>query len=473
MKVTVERLPESRVQLEVEVDPESIEKTLEATYKKVAAKAQIAGFRPGKAPRPLVMQRLGGRSGLIREALDEIVPDAYNTAIEEQDVDAIDQPSLEILEIEPVRFKATVPVRPTVELGDYKTVAVAPETSDVTDEEVDEEVLAIRRRLAIHVPADRPVQWNDILIADIKGSVDDEPFIQDEAAEFRLAEGSPLLTEGLAEAFLGMGREETKEIELTLPDDFQAENLRSKTARFELLVREVKEEELPEEDDELAAEVGEDIETLEELRDRIRENLAANKEAGEKTRRRNEAIKQLTEISDLDYPQVLVEREIDHMVSEGVGNDAARYKSYLQAIGRSHEDFRETFRESAEERVRASLVLARLAEIEEIKVSDEEVQAEIGEIAGPMGDDSEQFQQIFRNDQARESIRRNLETQRTFDRLVEIAIANAPAESEPAPESKPSRSKKAADTENTETTEEAAPDTEKRPRSRKKKESAE
>ncbi len=473
MKVTVERLPESRVQLEVEVDPEQIEKTLEATYKKVAATAQIAGFRQGKAPRPLVMRRLGGRPGLIREALDEIVPDAYNSAIEEQDVDAIDQPDLEILEIEPVRFKATVPVRPTVELGDYKSVAVGPETTEVTDDEVDEEVLEIRRRMAIHVPVDRPVQWNDVLIADINGTVDGEPFVQDESAEFRLAEGTPLLTEGLAEAFLGMEREESRQVELTLPDDFTAENLRSKTATFDLHVREVKEEELPDEDDDLAAEVGEDIETVDQLRDRIRENLVENKDAAEKTRRRNEAIKQLTEMAEIDYPRVLVEREMDHMVSEGVGNDAARYKSYLQAIGRSHEDFRETFRESAEERVRASLVLARLAEVEQIEVSDDEIETEIGQLAGPMGDDSEQFRQIFQNEQARDSIRRNLETQRTFDRLVEIAVANAPQKTE---KKKSGRRPKKTDGDDaaeqpSSKTEETVPG--KKPRARKKKESSE
>lgn len=446
MKVTVERLPESRVQLEVEVDPESIEKTLEATYRKVAADAKIAGFRPGKAPRPLVMQRLGGRQGLIREALDQIVPDAYNMAIEGEDVDAIDQPDLEIIEIEPVRFKATVSVRPTVELNDYQTIAIAPEEQEVTEDEVAAELLGIRQRMAIHVPVDRNVEWNDVLIADISGTVDDEPFIGDDGAEFRLVEGAPLLVDGLAEAFLGLARDEFKEIEIELPDDFSAEHLRSKTAKFQLQVREIKEEELPDEDDEFAAQVGEDIETISDLRDKIREQLVEARNSAEEARQRNEAISQLVEIASLDYPQVLVEREIDHMVSEGVGNDAERYKSYLQAVGQTHEDFRESFRESAEERVKASLCLAKLAEVEDVSVSIEEVDEELRTIAGPMGEDSEQFKEIFKNEQARESIRRNLETQRTFERLTAIAVANA-ANAPSAGDAKPEESDEATETE--------------------------
>lgn len=462
VKVTVERLPESRIQLEIEVDPERLEKTLESTYRKLASKAKISGFRPGKAPRPLIMQRIGGRPGLIREALDDIVPDAYNTAIEEQDVHAIDQPDLEILEVDPVRFKATVPVRPSVDLNDYGSIHVERNAVAVTDADVADELRALRQRLALHVPVDRAANWNDFLIADIRATADGEQFVDDQGAEFPLREGATLFVPGLAEAFVGMARNESKTVELPLPEDFSSERLRGKAATFELNVREVKEEELPDEDDDLAAQVAEDLENLDALRARIREQLQSTREAAEASRVRSEALAQLVQRATLDYPRVLVEREMDHMVSEGVGNDAARYQQYLRAVGRSHAEFRETFRESAEERLRSSLVVTKLGEVENIAVDDADIDAEIDRLAGPMGEESGRFREIFSGDNARESIRRNLVTQRTFDRIVEIATSS------PAPKKRRVAEKASAAPE-PEAEESAAP----KRRTRKKKEPTE
>ena len=452
MKVNVERLPESRVQLEIEVDPERVEKTLEDTLKKVAKNAKIAGFRPGKAPRPLIMQRIGGRTGLIRESLDAILPDAYNTAIEEQGVDAIDQPDLEILELEPVRFKATVPVRPTIEIDDFRSISVKSGSVDVTDDDVAEEVLAIRQRLAIHVPADRAAAWNDVLTADIKAAVEGETIVDDQGAEFPLRESSVLLVPGLAEAFVGMSREESKSLDIEIPEDFSGEDMRGKTALFELTVREIKEEELLDEDDDLARQVAEDLESLDALRERVREQLQSARESAEEARLRTESIEQLLEIATLDFPRVLVEREMDNMVRDGIGNDASRYEQYLQTMGRTHEEFRETFRDDAVQRVKASLVLGKIAEMEDVSVSEEDIDGEVERLAGPMGDEAARFRELFAGESARESIKRNLETQRTFDLIIEAATsgeATAEAEEEkaneetpPTPKSRKPRAKK-------------------------------
>jgi trigger factor len=216
VKVTLERLPESRVQLQIEIDEDRLERSLDSAYKRIAQKNRFPGFRPGKAPRAIV-ERAVGRSGLIREALDKLVPDAYNEAIETEDVDAIGQPELEIDQLEPVKFTAIVPVRPKVTLNDYREIRVEREAVDVTPEMVDEQIELLRRRHATHAPVERAVQWGDILIADVKGEAEGDQFLEDENAEFPLREGQVLFLEGLAEAFVGMAKDETKEITLSMP----------------------------------------------------------------------------------------------------------------------------------------------------------------------------------------------------------------------------------------------------------------
>ncbi|MYK26093.1 MAG: trigger factor, partial [Dehalococcoidia bacterium] len=185
MKVTLERLPESRVQLEIEVEPDRLERSLDAAYKRLVPTLRIPGFRPGKAPRRIVEQMVG-RDRLLSEALDALVPAVYTEALESEEVDPVDQPELEILETEPVRFKATVPVRPTVTLGDYESIRIAPEPVEVTDEMFDEQMEMIRRRFATIAPVERGAEWDDILTADIQGTVEGAPFVQAEDVEFPL-----------------------------------------------------------------------------------------------------------------------------------------------------------------------------------------------------------------------------------------------------------------------------------------------
>lgn len=429
VKVTLERLPESRVQLQIEIDEERLEKSLDSAYKRIAQKNRFPGFRPGKAPRPIV-ERAVGREGLIREALDRLVPDAYNEAIETEDVDAIGQPELAIDQFEPVKFTAIVPVRPSVELNDYRAIRVEREPAEVTPEMVQEQLTLLQRRHATHVPVERPVQWDDVLIADVNGEIDGDQFLQDDNAEFPLREGQVLFLEGLADAFVGMTKGETKEFTLPVPEDFRVERLQGKDAAFTLHIREVKEEKLPELDDEFAAMINaEEFENFEALRARIESDLQKSLEQDASTKQRNEAVDKLVEVATLEYPKLLVEHEIDHLIGEATGNDRAQYQSYLRTVGRSEAEFRETWREAAELRVRRSLVLQRLQETEGLDVSVEEVNEELDSLVAPMGDDGERFRQMFASEEGVATIRRNLLSRKTLDRLA--AIASGELEEEP------------------------------------------
>ncbi len=430
MKVTLERLPESRVQLEIEIDQDRLERSLDSAYRRIAAKSRFPGFRAGKAPRAVV-ERAVGRQGLIREALDKLVPDAYNEAIEAEDVQAIGQPELEIQELEPVRFLATVPVRPTVDLVAYKEIRVEREKAEVTPEMLDEQLLLLRRRYATQVPVERPAQWDDILTGDVRGEVDGDSFVEDENAEFPLREGQTLFVPGLAEAFLGMAKGDEKSVEVTMPEDFRSERLQGKQATFKLKVHEIKEEQLPEADDEFANQVNaEDFPTFDSLKERITTDLQKSLDDQGDAKQRNEAVDKLVEGATLEYPQLLVEREMDHLVRESMGNDQQQFVNYLRRLGRTEQEYRETLREAAETRVRRSLALSHLAEAEGLDVTAEEIEEELDTLVAPMGDDAARFRQMFATEDGVSTIRRNLISKKTLDRLA--AIASGELEEEPA-----------------------------------------
>lgn len=429
MKVTLERLPESRISLDIEVEPERVEQSLNVAYKRLAPQVRVPGFRPGKAPRPMIERHIG-RQRLMSEALDDLVPKVYNEAIETEDVDAIAQPELESVELEPVRLKFTVPVRPTVDPGDYKAVRVEKKPVEVTDEQVDEQIEMLRRRHATQVPVDRPVQWGDVLIADVKGEVEGEEFAKDENAEFPLREGATLLVAGLAEAFLGMAKGDEKAVELEMPEDFQVERLAGKKATFTLHVREVKEEQLPELDDDFANEVNaEEFPTFEALKTRIRENLTEQAQREADREFEEAVVDKLVEAATFEYPKVLVDHEIDHLIEQSTGGDRQAYLSYLQRVGRSEADYRESFRELAETRVKRSLVLSQVAEAEGIEVSDDEIAAEIDSLSGPMGEEAERFKEVFSTPEGNSSIRRSLLNRKLLERVSAIASGEVKEES--------------------------------------------
>jgi trigger factor len=228
-----------------------------------------------------------------------------------------------------------------------------------------------------------------------------------------------------------MKKGDEKTVDLAIPDDFSAEDYRGKTAAFTLTVKEVKEEQLPELDDEFANQVNaEEFPTLDTLRERLRKDIGDSLEEAEKARFRSAMVDKLVETATLEYPKVLVEREIDNLVSESMGNDHDAYHNYLARVGRTNAEYRESAREAAETRLRRGLVLSKLTEAESIEVTPEEVEAERERLVAPMGDEAVRFREMFSSPQGVETIHRNLMTQRTLDRIA--VIASGELEEEPA-----------------------------------------
>jgi trigger factor len=428
LKVTLERLPESRVQLDIEVEPERVAQQVDAAYRRLAPKAKVPGFRPGKAPR-VMTERYIGEQRLLNEAIDRLIPDVYNEAIENESVDAIAQPELEKVEIDPMRFKFTVAVRPDVELGDYHAIRVQPDAVEVTDEMLDEQMKLIQRRYAMQVPVERPIQWDDIVIADVHGKLEDEDFVSDDDAEFPLREGQTLFVPGLAEAFIGMSKGDEKKIDLAMPEDFRIERMAGKPATFELRVKEVKEEQLPDLDDDFASTVNaEEFPTIDALRERIKNDLTTALQNDADTKLRSEALDKLVEGATIEFPRVLVDREIERMVRESMGSDQAQYASYLQRAGRTEEEYRETLRPEAETHVRRSLALSKLTDAEGLDATAEEIEVELDKLVEPLGDDAERFRDMFRTEDGLTTLRRNIISRKVLDRLAEIVTSDAVAE---------------------------------------------
>jgi len=419
VKVTSQRLPESQVLLEIEVDPEQMERSLDKAYRRLAQKVEVPGFRKGKTPRNMLERHLG-RDRLVREAIDILIPEAYNKAIEDEDIDAISQPDIELVKDEPLLFKATVAIRPDVDLGDYKSLRVAKQTPEVAAKDVDAALDDLRRRYALHEPVERAVLTGDFVTAEVRVVIDGRELFKDDDAEFQLRDGATLMLPGFREGLTGMKKGETKEIEVTVPEG--EGQLAGKTGTATATVKEVKEEKLPELDDEFAGQVGEGFATLAALRERLETDMRERLDGKVEEEYRNEAVAALVEnVKKLEFPPVLVDREIERIVHDQAHQAGMELERYLELVKRSAQELVDDLKPAATERVKRSLALSQLAEDEQIKIEPGDVDAEIERIVESSGQQAEQMRKIFSAPDAKASIERSLLTRKTLERLAEIA----------------------------------------------------
>ena len=431
MKVSTEHLPQSQIALQIEVEDERLERAKDAAFKRLAKKVKVPGFRPGKVPRNILEHHLGEHA-VLHEALDNLMPKVYEEALEQEGIDPIDRAEYDLVSEEPLVAKFTVPVRPTIDLGDYRELRVPKEPVVVDAERVQEGLESLRHRYATLEPAERPLAWHDVVRADVEATIDGAPFVKEDDAEFQLVEGRSVSLPGFAEALLGHAKGEALDFELPVPEDAPNETLRGKQARYRVTLKEIKQEVLPELDDEFARQVGEGFASLEELRARVENDLREALERDAEHRYHDAILNALVERIQPDYPPVLAERETERMLQEqsGVGQPASgrgaaaardQLARYLQQVGRTEEELHQELRPIAHERICRSLVLSRVTEAEDIDVTESEIEAEIERLSSGAGDQQDELRRLFSSDSAKESLRRSLLTRKTLDRLVEIA----------------------------------------------------
>ena len=419
MKVSTEKIEGSQVVLTIEADETEMEKSLEKAYRRLAARTNVPGFRKGKAPRPM-LERYLGREALVEEAANQLMAESYDKAIDEHKIDAIAQPKVEILQIEPLSFKATVAVRPTVELGDYHEIKFVPETVAVTDEEVNEALERLRYMQSTWEPVEREAKYEDLLNIDAEGIAKGNAIVNEKGGWYQLSADVPPAFPGFGENLQGAKKGEQRTFTIKLPEEHHKE-LAGEECNFKVTVNEIKQRNLPNLDDEFAKSLGKGAETLEALKEMVAAEIKSEKERLARGRLEDKAVEALVAISRLEYPEVMVQHEIDHLIEERKQylNKKEGLEEYLKNIKKTEEEFRNELKPAAEDIIKRSLVIEKLREVEKVDVSDAEVDSEIEKIIQRAKD--ERVRQVFSSPQGRESLKRNLNIRKALDRLVETA----------------------------------------------------
>ena len=386
MSLQVEKLEKNMAKLTIEAGADELEKAIEKAYQKQKNKISIPGFRKGKVPRQMV-EKMYGKEVFYEDAANELIPDAYDKALDECEEDIVSSPKIEVVQIEagkPFIFTATVALKPEVKLGKYKGVKVDQMDTEVTDEEIDQEINKERENNARNITVDnRPVKDGDITALDFEGFVDGEPFEGGKGEDYPLTIGSGAFIPGFEEQLVGAEIGKEVEVKVTFPEDYQAENLQGKEAVFKCTIKEIKEKELPELDDEFASEVSE-FETMAEYRESVKKNLTEKKEKDAKNAKEEAAIQAVVEDSEMEIPEPMLESQQKQMVDEfaqRITMQGLSMEQYFQFTGTNYQKMVEQVKPQALERIKSRLVLEAVVKAENIEVTEEDYEKELETMA--------------------------------------------------------------------------------------------
>ncbi|MGX4685625.1 trigger factor [Vagococcus sp. JNUCC 83] len=373
--------------LTFEVSTEHIEKGLKAAFDRVKKDLNVPGFRKGKVPRQMFNQ-MYGEEALYEDALNVVLPELYEAAIEESGIEPVAQPKINVESMEkgqPWVISAEVVVKPEVKLGDYKNLTVPKQDRTVTDEEVEENLTQKQQSQAELVIKEDAAENGDTVVIDFEGFKDDVAFEGGKGENYSLELGSNSFIPGFEEQLVGTKAGDEVEVKVTFPEEYQAEDLAGQDAVFKVTVHEVKAKELPELDDEFAKDVDDEVETLAELKEKIKAELVASKEEAAETAVEEAAISQAVENAEIvELPEVMVHDEVHRGMNEflsNMQNQGISPELYYQISGTTEADLHKQFEGEAETRVKTNLVIEAIVEAENFEVTDEDIQAEIEDLA--------------------------------------------------------------------------------------------
>ena len=386
MSLQVERLEHNMAKLTIEVAAEEVEKAIQAAYLKERNKISVPGFRKGKVPRQMI-EKMYGAEIFYDEAANKLVSESYPKAYDECELELVSQPQIEVVQLEkgkPFIYTAEVAVKPEVTLGEYKGLKVDKYSTRVTQKEVDEEIEKERERNARTVEVtDRAVMDKDMVTLDFEGFVDGEAFEGGKAENYPLTIGSGAFIPGFEEQLIGAEIDKEVEVNVTFPKEYQSEALAGKDATFKCTVHAIKAKELPEVDDEFAAEVSE-CENLEDYRAEVKKNIKERKEREGKQKREDQAMEQAVANAEIDVPAAMIDMQVRQMAEEFAGRiqgQGLTMEQYFQFTGMTAEKMIEEMRPQAERRIRTRLVLEAVVKAENIEVSDERIDEELQKMA--------------------------------------------------------------------------------------------
>jgi trigger factor len=414
-----EKLEGNRGVLTVEVSAEKVNEGLTAAFNKVVKQVNVPGFRKGKMPRPMFEKRFGVES-LYQDALDILLPEAYGSAIDETGIEPIDRPDIDIEQMEKGKeliFKATVQVKPEVTLGEYKGLEVEAFDTNVADEDVANELKTLQERQAeLVVKEEGTIETGDTVVLDFEGFVDGEAFEGGKAENHSLEIGSESFIPGFEEQLVGLATGESKDVEVTFPEEYHAAELAGKPAVFKVTIHEVKGKELPALDDEFAKDVDDEVETLDALKEKIRTRLENSKKHEAEHHLRDTVVENAAANAEVEVPDVMVNSEVNRMLQEfeqRLQMQGMNLELYFQFSGQDENALREQMNEEAVNRVRVNLTLEAIANLE---VTDEDVNAELENMAGMYNMTVDSIKQALGG---LEGVKADLKLKKAVDFLVE------------------------------------------------------
>ena len=430
MNVTVTPAPRSSVSVRVELPPEKLDGAIAEAVRHLSQRTRIHGFRPGKAPRAVV-ERVVGSEALLEEAMDHLVQRAYRDALVEHQILPLAQADVKVEQGEegkPVIFTATVPIRPDVQLGDYRGFNFGPEIETIDEAKVQKVIDELRDQNASLAPVEeRGARNGDYAVIGYTGTRDGVPFDGGSAERMPLILGDERLIPGFEAELVGLKPTETKGFDLTFPDDYPEASLKGRQAHFEVELKELREKILPAEDDEFARSLG-SFADLAALRTEVKARLERNALDHARHEFADKIIEYATANATLELPDILVEQEIEIMHDELRGSLARQgidEESYLKVVEKTEADLHADFRPRAEKRVKVLLVLSKVAEDEGIEIADRDVEAEVGRARERYGNDKRTMA-YFESDRGRSFIRSTLRRSRLVEKLVDEWLAAHP-----------------------------------------------
>lgn len=425
MSLQVEKLEKNMAKLTIEVPAEEFDAAIKNAYNKNKNKFSIPGFRKGKAPLAM-LEKMYGAGIFYEDAANEVIDASYPKAAEESKEEIVSTPEIKVTQIEKGKafiYEATVALKPEVTLGEYKGVEVKKAEAVVTDEDVENELTAARKKNGRLIDVeDGAIEDGDNTIIDFTGYIDDKTFDGGAGTDYPLVIGSHSFIEGFEDQLIGKKKGETCDVNVTFPAEYHADELAGKPAKFVVTIKEVKRNELPELNDEFASEVS-DFDTLDEYKADIRKKLQEKKEQDAKVENENNVIEKVVENAQMELPQPMVDTQAREMVenyARRLQSQGLNINDYMKYTGMTPEKLMEQMRPEAEKRIKTRLVLEKVVEVENVEVSDEKLDEQINEIAASYKLEGTKLKEMM-GEREKEQIREDLKVQAAIDLLVEQA----------------------------------------------------
>ena len=420
----------SKGTLTFDIDVETIQKGIDDAFKKTQKQITVPGFRKGHVPRAIFNQMYGEES-LYQDALNDVLPDAYEAAVKETEIEPVDQPQISIDSMEkgqPWTIKAEVAVKPEVKLGDYKGMSVSKQDTEVSDVDVDAELENKRQQQAeLVLKEDEPAAKGDTVVIDYVGTVDGEKFDGGSADNYSLELGSGSFIPGFEDQLIGHKADEDVDVKVTFPEDYHAKNLAGKEAVFNVKIHEVKEKQLPDLDDEFAKDVDEDVDTLDELKEKTKKQLQEQKEDAAKSAIEDEAIEAAVNNAEIaDIPQAMLDQDTDRQVQQylaGMQQQGINPQMYFQITGSSEDDLKKQFASDADKRVKTNLVLEAIVKDADLTASDDDIKKEISDLAKQFGMEEDAVEKSLTKDM----LAHDIEIKKAVDLVADSAKQDKPA----------------------------------------------